>query len=672
MLRNKDLFPVQHNKKLSLNRHSNSFWVEESFCSQNNDFVSNAEIGENNFLGISLNRTKINATLFFLLTGLILLLSRCFYLQVIKGDHYLAISRNNRVREQLIEPNRGVLYDRYGQQLVDNVPTFSLFLIPADLPREEEKRLAIYEELYVVLEKYRDDLTPLKEFKDNIENQLGNLLYYSYSPLLVQENLNYDEALLLQIESKQLAGIDVQTEAQRSYRLTYTNEEGAEQKTESLSHLFGYLGRISQEEYSAQPKGTYRSSGYIGKNGLEQEYEKILRGLVGKTTVEVDAIGKPKKVISKEKAIDGKNLVLSLDLELQRTTEKIIKSYLEEKDLHKAVAVILNPNNGEILSLVSLPGYDINLFARGIRQKEYASLLEDENKPLYNRSISGEYPSGSTFKPVVAAAALEENVINYNTLINSNGGIRIDRWFFPDWKNGGHGLTSVTKAISESVNTFFYLIGGGDQEDFDGLGVRKIKAYAENFGLSLPLGIDLPGERPGFLPDPEWKERVKQERWYIGDTYHFAIGQGDILVTPLQVAGFTSVFANKGKLYQPHLLQSITDEDGIKKNFEPSVIQENTISPENLNTIRYGMRKTVLTGSARSLAEIPMNIAGKTGTAQWGTDKVPHSWFTSFAPYEKPELVITVLVEEGGEGSEIAVPISKEIYRWYYDNRVEK
>ncbi len=328
---------------------------------------------------------------------------------------------------------------------------------------------------------------------------------------------------------------------------------------------------------------------------------------------------------------------------------------------------MLDPSTGEIISMVSLPDFDNNKFAQGISIEDYNNLIEDENMPLFNRSIKGEYPSGSTIKTIVAAGALEDGLITDKTGFMSTGGLLLyDRWFFPDWSAGGHGWTNVYRAISWSVNTFFYIIGGG-YEDFEGLGVEGLKKYYNLFGLGERTGLDLLGEKSGLVPDPAWKMKYKNEQWYIGDTYHMAIGQGDVLVTPLQVANFTSVFANGGQLLKPHLVKEIISNDGTKEFVDPTLIREKFISSENINIVRTGMRQAVTDGSAQYLANLAIPVAGKTGTAQWRSDKENHAWFTGFAPYNNPEVVITVLVEEGGEGSQVSVPITHDILNWYFN-----
>ena len=406
--------------------------------------------------------------------------------------------------------------------------------------------------------------------------------------------------------------------------------------------------------------------------GVEYFWEADLKGINGKKQIEVDALGKEKKIINQEKGEDGHNLVLSIDIELQKKLEEVMADSLSELKTKKGSAIVMDPNNGEILALVSLPAYDNNVFARGITADEYGELINNPDKPLFNRTVSGEYPSGSTIKPVIAAAALEEGIINENTTFLSVGGISIGQWFFPDWKAGGHGRTSVRKAIAESVNTFFYYIGGGHQ-DFRGLGVDRIVEYGKLFGLGAQTGIDLAGESGGFLPSKKWKEETKGERWYIGDTYHLAIGQGDILVTPLQVAMFTGVFANSGKLYRPHLVKEVlSGDDRLIRKIETEPVRDNFINDYNLQVVREGMRQTVTRGSARSLSDLPVAAAGKTGTAQWSSKRENHAWFTGFAPYDNPEIVITVLIEEGGEGSSVAVPIAKEVMEWYFGEHTKQ
>ena len=294
--------------------------------------------------------------------------------------------------------------------------------------------------------------------------------------------------------------------------------------------------------------------------------------------------------------------------------------------------------------------------------------MVDPNAPLFSRAWAGSFPSGSVIKPIIAAAAFSEGLINRQTTFFSSGGLQINTWFFPDWKAGGHGVTNVVKALAESVNTFFYIIGGG-YENFVGLGLEKISEYLKKFGLANTVGIDLPGETAGFIPSREWKEDVKKERWYIGDTYNLSIGQGDLLVTPLQVANYTAIIANGGTSYQPHLVKRMINAETKEKiDIAPRIIEKNVLPDSILSIVREGMRATITSGSAQSLNSLPVAVAGKTGTAQWSSKYSPHAWFTGFAPYDDPQIVLTILIEEGGEGSHVAVPVAREVFGWWAKN----
>ena len=321
--------------------------------------------------------------------------------------------------------------------------------------------------------------------------------------------------------------------------------------------------------------------------------------------------------------------------------------------LSRGAIVAMDPRDGSVLALVSLPAYDDNAFSGTVSSTYYASLLENVDRPFVPRAWAGVYPSGSTIKPLIATAGLAERVISADTTVNSVGGIKIGNSFFPDWKPGGHGITNVRKAIALSVNTFFYYIGGG-HEPFVGLGIDRLSSWMRKFGLGMRTGIDLPGESAGFVPSRQWKEKEKGERWYVGDTYNLSIGQGELLVTPLQIATVTAEIANGGKRITPHV---IADGRLQMADSRRQIVSD----PSAIRTVQLGMRDTVVYGSGRALASFPLKVAGKTGTAQWRNDKPNHAWFTAFAPFENPEIVVTVLVEEGGEGSAVALPVAREV-----------
>ncbi|MBU0637073.1 MAG: penicillin-binding protein 2 [Patescibacteria group bacterium] len=639
-----DPFSIQEgkNKYGYLKSSCHADWTQQIFS-----FTDSGKetIGKNfNFFYLS----KINLVLLFFL---LILLIRVAWLQIVKGDYYYDLAEGNRIRIERIEPKRGIIYDKNNQPMVKNIANFLLYFIPADLPKDAQEKKKIIERISQILK----TLSPA-----DIENILVKIKpksLESYQPLFITDNIEYEKAMLLYLESAKMPGVYLFDKPRREYNLYSL----------SLSHILGYIGKISETELT-KAGSEYLLIDYIGKTGIEKFWENELKGVNGKKQIEVDALGKEKKIINQIKSDDGHNLVLSLDIRLQKKLEEVVNKELKKLKLDKACAIIMDPNNGEILAMASFPSYNNNAFVGGIRKEEYEKLINHPSRPLFNRCISGEYSSGSTIKPIVAVAALAEGVINENTSFLSTGGLKIDKWSFPDWKAGGHGVTNVRKALAESVNTFFYYIGGG-YNDFVGLGIDRMVKYEKLFGLGEQTGIDIIGEANGFLPTKEWKEATKNERWYIGDTYHVSIGQGDISVTPLQVANYTAVFANSGSLYQPHFVrQVLTANNVLVGQIENKPIRSNFIEKRNIKIVREGMRQAVTAGSARNLQSVPVEVAGKTGTAQWSSNKPAHAWFTGFAPYNNPKVVITILIEQGSEGSSVAVPIANEVLTWYFEN----
>jgi penicillin-binding protein 2 len=653
-----------------------SDWTEQSFLS---------DTGNKETVSRTFDFSRLRYFGLIIILALVVIIGRSIWLQVVKNDYYSLLAEGNRLRSETIEPKRGIIYTQDMRPLVRNKANFVLYFRPIDLPRDELVRDELIRQISAILDgnKTATDKTntiasnagdgtislvtdspsfyTIKESLTNIK--IGSL--ESYQPLFVADNIDYDKAMLLEINLPSWPGVFLTNKIRREYLLPSATSTPTIIGENSLSHVLGYTGKINDAELK-ELGGDYSPIDYVGKAGLEYSWEKELKGTAGAKNIEVDALGRQKKVINEVAAVDGSNLQLSLDVDLQEKAEEVAKSYISKAGLKRASVIIMNPNNGEILAMVSLPAYDNNLFAKGISQDEYTKFLDDKDQPLFNRSVSGEFPPGSTIKPTFAAGALQEKIIDGTTSFLSNGGLRLGQWFFPDWKAGGHGQTDVRKALAESVNTFFYIIGGG-YNNFKGLGVDGLAKYARLFGLGAITGVDLPGERPGFVPSAEWKQKTKNETWYIGDTYHFAIGQGDVLVTPLQVANYTAAIANGGTLYKPHLVSKILNSDNqVVKEIVPEVIRSDFIDADNLQIVREGMRQTITAGSARSLSIVPVAVAGKTGTAQWSTKKGPHAWFIGFAPYEKPTIAITVLVEEGVEGSTIAAPIARDILKWYF------
>lgn len=577
-----------------------------------------------------------------------ILLLKLYSLQIQGGSSNRSVAEENRVRSTIIPAPRGVILDRTGTALVKNVPNYDVIAVPADLPQNQDEKKVIYKTLEQTISMPEGEIE--KKIKEKGER--------SPLPMVLKTNINRETSLILESRLSGLKGVTVQVNPIREYL-----DNGL------LSHLLGYAGRISEEEYKTRFK-EYEMTDYIGKTGIEYSYEKYLKGVNGKTRQEVDAQGRVIKSLGDIDPKNGNSLVLSVDFGLQKKMAESLRNGLDKAKVEKGVAIAMNPKTGEILGMVDLPSYDNNLFAKGISEKDYKKLLEDKNHPLIFRAISGEYPSGSTIKPFVAAGALKEGTITENTTVLSNGGIKIGEFEFPDWKKGGHGTTNVTKAIAESVNTFFYAIGGGHQ-NIRGLGPEKIKFYLEKFGFGKETGIDVPGEATGSIPDPDWKEKVKKEPWYLGDTYHMAIGQGDILATPLQMLSATSTIANGGSYLKPRVVSKIADNKGEDvKKFFPEVIDKDFFSADVVNVIKRGMRQTVTEGSGRFLNDLPFEVAGKTGTAQFSNDlSKKHAWFEAFAPYNDPEIAVLVLMEEAGGGDEFAVPVAKDILKWYFENK---
>jgi len=468
------------------------------------------------------------------------------------------------------------------------------------------------------------------------------------------DNLDHQTLILLETKIAEFPGFQIEQNSTRYYK------EGS-----SFAHLIGYTGKESDGEY-------------VGRYGLEKSYEEILKKNPGKTRIERDVYGNllSKEIISLPES--GKSLVLWLDSELEKKIEQTLNNVLQNTGAEKAVGVALNPKTGGILALVSLPTYDNNLFNKGADQEALKNLLQDPQKqnPLFNRVIAGLYPTGSTIKPLIASAVLEEKLISPDKKINCQGKIIIPNRYDTevstekqDWRI--HGLTDMRKAIAESCNVYFYTVGGG-YKDQEGLGPSRIKEYLELFGWGKKTGIDLPGETNGFIPFPDWKKEVKKENWWDGDTYNLSIGQGDIKVTPLQVAFAFVAIANRGTLYKPQVVKQIVDsEKNLIEEIRSEILRENFINPENLEIVRQGMRMAV-TGqgspyaSATLLNSLPVSAAAKTGTAETFRPDYYHNWIAVFAPYDDPQIVLVIMVEDIKGLQSATLPAAKEVLQWYF------
>jgi penicillin-binding protein 2 len=575
---------------------------------------------------------------------IIILLGRVFFLTVIKGSYYQDVSKGNSIRSIVIQSPRGRIFDRSGTALVNNVPSIDAVIVPVDIPRDDAKIKEIASEAANILE------MPAEEVEVQLEKNVSN----SLNAILLKENITQDESLMLLEKGNDLPGISIEKTAIRSYI------DGP-----IFSHILGYEGKIEQKELN-QNQG-YLLTDYIGKQGIEKSYEQYLRGVHGADQVEVDSMGNIKREVGIINPKPGSDLVLSIDAGLQKKIYDSLNDILTKTNTKTAAAVAINPQNGEILAMVSVPSYDNNLFAQKISGNDYMKLIQDPNKPLFNRAISGEYPPGSTIKPAIATAALSEGVITPSTIIDGLGGaLHIGSYSFGDWTT--HGPSDVRTAIAQSNDIFFYTVGGG-YGNISGLGMSRMKKWDNLFGLGQPTGIDIGGEASGLIPDEQWKQDTIGEKWSVGNSYHAAIGQGYVTITPIQLVDYIATIANGGTLFKPHLVSQIKKSDGTIIPIQPQSIRSGFVSPDVMNVVREGMRQVVTGGTAQPLKDLPVEVAGKTGTAQFGTGNQEHGWFVSFAPYENPQIAMVVLVEGGGEGFTSALPVTKEVYQWYFGGR---
>lgn len=556
--------------------------------------------------------------------------------------------QDNWLRLRVEYAPRGVIFDRKGQQLVQNVASTDLVIYPIQLPKDVEAEINILRGIF------KD--VPAEAFQEIMSGADRT----STLPVPVLTNITHEQMVAVLAREDELPGLSVENLPTREYK------DG-----NIFAHIMGYMGRINDSEHQKNPD--YLLTESLGKSGVESAYESVLRGEHGARREEVNSGGRVINDLGTIPAKPGLNIKLNIDADLQRRLYQDLQIELKNSGVTKATAVALDPRTGGVLAMVSIPSFDNTKLTQGISGKDATDLFSDKDTPMLNRAIQGEYPPGSTFKLAVAIAGLEEKIIIPETTVNSTGGIHVGSWFFPDWKPGGHGITSLNKAIAESVNTYFYTVGGG-LDSFKGLGIEKLESWARKLGFGEKTGIDIPGETDGFLPTPDWKLKVKKEAWYIGDTYHAAIGQGDILVTPLQIAQITSTIANGGTFYEPRLVNSLMNSDGsLFEEIKPVKRSGSSIDASTANIMRQAMRETVLTGSGRALGDLSIAVAGKTGTAQSASGlENTHAWFTSFAPYDNPQIALTILLEKAGGGDKYAVPIAKDIYGWYFGDRTQE
>lgn len=571
--------------------------------------------------------------------------------QIFEKEKYLALAENNKFIINKIRAERGVIYDKNLKQLVFNKSSFDLICEKINLPEDETEKEKVINELSLLLKKEPQSI------KDKIKKEET-----------ISENISQEDLVLLETKIEEFPGFKIVNNSIREY------DNGP-----VFSHVLGYTGKIGSEELKNNPE-FYSINDYIGVSGLEKSYEDILRKNSGELRIERDV---QDNVISKEIISlpqSGNSLVLSLDSDLQNKIKEELEIKLNQLGAKKAVGIAMDPKTGGILSLVSLPGFDNNLFQKGADQGELQKLLDDPQdvNSLFNRAVSGKYLVGSTIKPLIASAVLEEKIISADKKINCEGRIIIQNPYDKtssstksDWTT--HGWTDLRKAIAESCDVYFYTVGGG-YEDQEGLGPTKIKEYLELFNWNARTGIDLPGETVGFIPDKNWKKTTWKQNWWDGDTYNLAIGQGFLQITPLEVITSFVAIANGGTMYQPQVVQKIVDTStgamNIIEEMEPKIISKNFITPENLQIVREGMRQAV-TGvnspqaSSIILNSLPVSAAAKTGTAELGNNHY-HNWITVFAPYEDPQIVLTLMMEDVKGVQEAVKPIARNILEWYF------
>jgi len=569
-----------------------------------------------------------------------LLLGRVAFLQIGTGQYYEGLSENNRIRTISIEAPRGKFLDANGGLLVSNRPSFvvSAWLFPRNISADEIQKLA--ELLHM----------DSAEIKEKLEQPQG----LPFLPVKIKEDVDLTTITQIQVKKEDFPQIVIKTEPIRNY--LYGN---------FAAQIFGYTGEISQNELAGNP-AEYKSGDLIGKLGLEKTYDTYIRGKAGADRVEVDAGGQMVKLLHRILPIPGNNLVLTMDASVQKAAEEAVDTQLKllQSEQHKtkakaAAVVVMNPNTGAIIAMVSKPDFNPNSFNGGISKKAWAAILDNPFNPIENRAVSGEYSPGSTFKIVTGTAALELGKVTTEEKILDTG----KHWLIPKGNADGEALgwISFQEALAKSDNVYFYEMGNR-------VGIDNLAQYAYLYGLGKPTGIDLAGEASGIVASQEYKEKTYDEPWYLAETFDAAIGQGFQLVTPLQIAMLMSEIANGGDRYKPFLVDKILSEQGtVVKQFYPEKTGQITIKPTTLTAIRNALHDVAMSGGTASgvFQGFPIPIASKTGTVE-NSQGDDHGWFVAYAPFDKPEVVVAVLVEQGGYGTQSAAPIVRKILEAYF------
>jgi penicillin-binding protein 2 len=551
-------------------------------------------------------------------------------IQIVRGPEYREQAENNRLRAQPIKAPRGLIYDRHGRILVENVPSYSLLL---DAGRSGDVEASVAHAASLLGRPAEQLRVGLARFKGAP----------AYLPVALADNLSLSEVARFGVAGLEHPEFEVDVRHLRFYR------HGRE-----TAHVLGYLGEVSEEDL-ARAEGAYEPGDLVGRKGIEATYDGVLRGRDGQRVVVVDSRGKPLEEYGRHPAEPGQNLTLTLDLDLQQAADRLLADRV-------GVVVALDPQSGEILALASAPSYNPNLFSRRLTVEEWRDLLALPNQPLHNRALQSEYSPGSPFKIVMAVAGLSEGVVRPSDRVFCGGSAVLYNHRFRCWKRGGHGWVDLHNALKQSCDVYFYHLG-------QKLGVERIASYARRFGLGRPAGVDLKGEKGGLVPDSAWSLAVRRGPWYPGETISVAIGQGPLLATPLQMAAMLAAVANGGRAVVPHLVRGAAAP--------PAPI---AVNPAALEAVRRGLWAVVNEpGGTGAAARIPeLSVAGKTGTVQVISQKTwirsedlppehrDHAWFVSFAPFDDPQLVLVVFSEHGGKGSAEAAPIAKALYEQYF------
>jgi penicillin-binding protein 2 len=576
-------------------------------------------------------------------------------LQVTEGASLAALARANSVHRVVIEADRGIIYDRHGVALVQNAPAWNLELVPAALPSATAARLAEIAELSALTAVPQDQLVAAIQNDD------------PYGSLRIGPSLTEDQELAISERMPSLPGVSIARHGVRTYLYATV-----------LSHVLGYVGPINASEIQNLRSRGYQPDELIGKVGVEAGLESRLRGTDGWADVVVDARGQVVRTLATQAPIPGDSVYLSIDLKLELATAAALAAGLQRDHKKAGASVVIDPRTGEVLAMVSIPGYDTNLFTHGISQADYDRLTTDPNLPLLNRAIAGQYAPGSTFKMVTAVAGLQEGKITPDTMLGCPSYLSYSGWVYHNWASYNLGYMNVAKALAVSCDTFFYQVAAR-------VGDVTLARYARAFGFGQAKDIEMPGVQPGLVPDRIWKElscgvpdlNADACRWSLGDTVTFGIGQSALLTTPLNQAVYVAAIANGGRVLQPTLVHEVRDAGGRAVVTQRTVVLDSVpVSPFNLAAVREGMREEInrpynLNLSFRS-AGVPADGGGKTGTAQWGgsgLDLPTHAWFVFFAPFASPDVAMSIFVERGELSEVEAAPIGVQIMKYFNANR---